>query len=462
MGSQPNELTVRKRRGEAKAVMIRNNNTADNGTGSVAGNIPDITDGDIGKAIAETADWIRELLESKRVVSPKTRTNLQYFLDKIENIDNLSPQDQSAIMQKHMLQMWRAETDRRLDSEAKYAGIIDKFRAMNEDAWYLRYGDYFAMAINPLKGHATSVRKASQNRAAKVAQQQKWEAARAEAQSKWGHKKPQGKASTSSPSPATTPSFVPSTPAGPASPTAPGNPTSPATPTTTPKRAMSAAAILKATQEAAIEFFLTENWMAINERLQAEDPMPRPPKTIGLADLFGPEPLESKPTMPTPLADLVEKLTGMMSPYQTYENVRKNISLYAQRNDIAHRHLGELARQSRYMELANLITTDLKALYYKTAIDEETRSAAQAAIFATARHFFHTFVWDDDSMNVADLAFRTIKKTVPAASGTAPAPAEQDGFVGLLKDKPVDENEAETCITAEDELSDEVGYINFD
>ncbi|KAI1402512.1 hypothetical protein F4819DRAFT_275525 [Hypoxylon fuscum] len=113
----------------------------------------------------------------------------------------------------------------------------------------------------------------------------------------------------------------------------------------------------------AMKIFLTQSWINIDKILTFEENQ-----------------LQSSTTkLPTPMTTLIENL-AVLAKIPVYTSIRTAITMYAQRNDLVHRHLAEMAKAGNYYGLATRIIEDLRALVVQKYITPEEKETIRLAI----------------------------------------------------------------------------------
>ncbi|KAI2472284.1 hypothetical protein F4781DRAFT_9848 [Annulohypoxylon bovei var. microspora] len=157
-----------------------------------------------------------------------------------------------------------------------------------------------------------------------------------------------------------------------------------------------------------MKIFLTQTWIQIDEILTLEEE-----QKISFAI-----------KAPTPMADLIENL-AKMAKMPDYKGIRIAITMYAQRNDIVHRPLVEMAKAGNYYVLATRLRDDLRALVLQRYITPEEKQTTRLAIFKTADWYFEEFKFDEYTYELLDYRPRPAgkdgKPIREKAKGSAPS-----------------------------------------
>lgn len=118
-------------------------------------------------------------------------------------------------------------------------------------------------------------------------------------------------------------------------------------------------------------------------------------KTIEEEQVLLEEPLPSGPTAPdppvTPMIDLVKKLSAMI-PGLGYATCINSIRMYAERNDIAHSHVGQLVREGQIVTAAQIIAKDICDLDLETCLSVDQCDEARGCIKSCIKLFFRKIV----------------------------------------------------------------------
>jgi hypothetical protein len=90
---------------------------------------------------------------------------------------------------------------------------------------------------------------------------------------------------------------------------------------------------------------------------------------------------------------------------------------------VAHSHVGELARQGKYLQLANMMVDDLRALADSPPSCCGNVGIAKQAILTTAKKYFAVFDWDDEADELKGFLSLPQKQAATAVTSTAPKPS---------------------------------------
>ncbi|KAK3357962.1 hypothetical protein B0T25DRAFT_174797 [Lasiosphaeria hispida] len=156
--------------------------------------------------------------------------------------------------------------------------------------------------------------------------------------------------------------------------------------TTPSSKATPPPAFPTAAEEVALQQFVSVSFVEINDILTAEDELAKLPSLL-------------PPTRP--MTDLVHKLVTLI-PSLTYPKVRTSISLYAHQNNVAHEHIGELARTKMFSVLVDKLRMDLKDLRFEGSITDCEREATLAAIWYNIGLYFEVFKYDEETCQVLE------------------------------------------------------------
>jgi hypothetical protein len=96
------------------------------------------------------------------------------------------------------------------------------------------------------------------------------------------------------------------------------------------------------------------------------------------------------------MINFVMKIASMANEWW-FSRIRRTIAIYVERNNVAHSHVGELARQGKYLQLANMMVDDLRALADSPPSCCGNVGIAKQAILTTAKKYFAVFDWDDEA-----------------------------------------------------------------
>ncbi|KAI4864103.1 hypothetical protein F4820DRAFT_449308 [Hypoxylon rubiginosum] len=142
----------------------------------------------------------------------------------------------------------------------------------------------------------------------------------------------------------------------------------------------------ESTEANTMAFFLNEPWDTIDERLNEE---------------------ERPPAGPIYLKDLISQLAKAAN-LPGLRFVRSAIKLYAKRNDVAHKNLGDLAKSGHFHKLANTIEADLRTLSTfntwgkQRAVSKGHLETTKQAVFKTAELYFKVFDYDEATSQLLD------------------------------------------------------------
>lgn len=310
-------------------------------------------------ALAATTDWLAGLLRQqtstgKRVMSPPTEANVRAMLAKCERARSAETAEDT--LAGTSLDIMRREINRRLELDAKYATAREKLERVEQEAWFIRYGDYHAAALSSLKGEARATAK-------------KW---------RLKQKRQAIKAAVDAAAlrPITGPSIGPST-----------GPTSlpPAPPLTL--------------EELMLETFITEPFVEVDRMLTEEEEAARD--------------REEGEAVATPMTDLIKKLVRQMPPQVMYRHIRGSVAIYSRRNQLAHGQCARMADDGQFLDLATKLNKDLNDVHLRPTISEAERSATTAAIWSMINQFFERFERNSDT---GDLKAFVIKSEVDERS----------------------------------------------
>ncbi|KAI0835749.1 hypothetical protein F5Y06DRAFT_275284 [Hypoxylon sp. FL0890] len=143
----------------------------------------------------------------------------------------------------------------------------------------------------------------------------------------------------------------------------------------------------------AMKSFLTQTWIQIDKILTLEE-----------------EQLASSVTKPpTPMTNLIESLAGL-DKMPDYKGIRTAITMYAQRDDLAHQHLADIAKAGNYYALATRLRDDLRALVLQKHITPDEKETTRLAIFNMADRYFKEFKFDEYTYELLDYRPRRVGK----------------------------------------------------
>ncbi|KAK3360888.1 hypothetical protein B0T24DRAFT_692934 [Lasiosphaeria ovina] len=208
-----------------------------------------------------------------------------------------------------------------------------------KDAWYLRYGDYHATNLAALLEEARDMVKKAKSAAAaaKIRSDKEVE--------EFGKKTaPKGHGGDSSSAPAPPP---------------------------------------LTDEEKTLRHFVSTKWIELDKLLNFEDEQAKRAAGSGLS-------------VSTPLSDLLHNLICLIND-TTYKDTRASMKLYAERNEVAHADMNELARTKQWLKLADRIAEHLAALETEKSITEEQRAATKAATWYKIGVHFEIFDLDEES-----------------------------------------------------------------
>ncbi|KAK0614087.1 hypothetical protein B0T14DRAFT_499435 [Immersiella caudata] len=341
--------------------------------------------------IHETTEWISSLLgerkddgtpEGRRVMSPATEASLRLLLEKYTKAAEADPETRERLTRDIALETIRKEVTRRLQADEKYQEATTKLESMMKDAWYLRYGDYHATNLAALREEARDMVKKAKSAAAAAKLRSDKEA------KKFGKKTaPKGHGSDGS--------------------------SAPAPPSLTD-------------EEKTLRHFVSTRWIELDKLLNFEEEQA---KRAG-----------GGLSVSTPLSDLLHNLVCLVNN-TTYEDTRASMKLYAERNEVAHTDINELARTRQWLKLADRIAEDLAAPETEKLITEEQRAATKAAIWYKIGLYFEIFDLDEESFTVSAMkawplddkgkAVRTSVRPAPTPR-VEPMDIEEEGSVGSV------------------------------
>jgi hypothetical protein len=84
--------------------------------------------------------------EGKRVISDSTEELVKTILN------TLQPEHSTNETRKASFDLNRRLFEKRLEEDRKYQDAFLKFKELERDAWFLRYGDYLAISLSDLRG----------------------------------------------------------------------------------------------------------------------------------------------------------------------------------------------------------------------------------------------------------------------------------------------------------------------
>lgn len=254
------------------------------------------------------------------------------------------------------IQMMKTELIRRLETDNKYEAAKQRLEELNRDHFYLRYGDYFAVACSNLRKSLRSEIAASKKRA----KDEKRRARRAE-RTKHISTIPQS--------------------------------TSPDLPSSDSLSPYPSSANPKFGKEI-VETFLLGTWSETNDTLQKEQ------NSINLWY----EENERGPWPTTPMSDLVTELAEGATNIG-FQVAKTSIKFYAERNQMAHSHIMAMARERDITKVSAQLQADLNNLAFTPYMGIREKAAAKAAIFATVGRFLKGFEYDEAKGKIRKLEF---------------------------------------------------------
>ncbi|KAK0656942.1 hypothetical protein B0T16DRAFT_452451 [Cercophora newfieldiana] len=141
------------------------------------------------------------------------------------------------------------------------------------------------------------------------------------------------------------------------------------------------------------------------------------------------------------------------------------MKLYAERNEVTHTDINELARTKQWLKLADRIAEDLAALETEKLLTDEQRAATKSAIWYKIGLHFEIFVLDEESFTVSAMkawplddkgkAVRTSVRPAPTPR-VEPMDSEEEGSAGTLQmdDEFGTDNLLQACVSFDNEHSE--------